>query len=99
MTTRNEQERGANGAASPETRRAVQAALNAPVFPASPKYPQVHVRLSGTDGNAFAILAAVGKAMRLAGLSAAQREEFMADATSGDYDKLLQSAMRWVDVS
>ncbi len=64
-----------------------------------PKYPQVKVQLVGQDGNAFAILGAVRRAMKRAGLTAAQIEEFQAEATSGDYDHLLQTAMKYVEVS
>lgn len=63
-----------------------------------PKYPQVKVELVGQDGNAFAILGRVTGAMRRAGLSADQRNEFMAEAMSGDYDHLLQTVMEFVTV-
>ena len=61
-------------------------------------YPDVTVELVGTDGNAFAVLGAVTKALRRAGVSVAERDAFFAEATSGDYDHLLATAMRWVDV-
>lgn len=63
-----------------------------------PKYPQVKVKLVGEDGNAFAILGRVARAMRLAGLSEEQRKEFNDKATAGDYDHLLQTVMRYVTV-
>lgn len=62
-----------------------------------PKYPDVTVQLTGEDGNAFAILGAVGRALRRAGHGDAV-DAFMAEATSGDYDNLLATAMRYVDV-
>ena len=64
-----------------------------------PKYPDVQVQLTGQDGNAFMILGLVIKAMKRAGLTQEQVDEFKTDATSGDYDHLLQTAMRYVDVS
>lgn len=64
-----------------------------------PKYPNVKVQLTGGDGNAFAVIGAVTKAMRRAGCSNEQIEEFRADAMSGDYNHLLATAMRYVDVS
>jgi len=64
-----------------------------------PKYPGVHVTLTGSDGNAFAILGAVRAALKRAGIAKAERDAFFAEATAGDYDHLLQTAMRWVDVS
>lgn len=60
-----------------------------------PLHPEVSVQLTGSDGNAFAILGAVSKALRRAG---ADSKEFIAEATAGDYDHLLVTAMRWVDV-
>ena len=64
----------------------------------APKYPDIRVRLVGCDGNAFAVLGAVGAALKRAGVPKAERDTFMADATSGDYDHLLATAMRWVEV-
>jgi len=63
------------------------------------KFPNVKVQLSGRDGNAFAILGAVQKAMHRAGIGAEDIAAFRAEATAGDYDQLLRAAMRWVDVS
>jgi len=61
------------------------------------KYPDVEVQLVGNDGNAFAIMGAVGQALRDAGhgdaVAAYQRESM-----SGDYDHLLQTAMLYVEV-
>lgn len=61
------------------------------------KFPDVTVRLTGEDGNAYAILGAVQKALRKAGHAEAA-QEFFTEATSGDYDHLLQTAMRYVEV-
>ena len=65
---------------------------------ARPKYPHVVVQLIGTDGNAFAILGAVRKALKQAGISKEERDAFMQEATGGDYDNVLTTAMRWVEV-
>jgi hypothetical protein len=64
-----------------------------------PKYPHVKVKLVGEDGNAFAILGRVTRAMRKHGISDADVKAFMAEATSGNYDHLLATALRWVSVS
>lgn len=64
-----------------------------------PRYPGVHVRLSGTDGNALMILGKVSRAMRSGGVPDAEIAAFAAEAMDGDYDGLLRTAMRWVDVS
>lgn len=62
------------------------------------RYPEIEVALIGADGNAFAILGAVSKALRRAGVSKEEIDEFRSEATSGDYDALLATAMRWVEV-
>jgi uncharacterized protein YidB (DUF937 family) len=63
-----------------------------------PKFPDVEVQLSGCDGNAFAVLGYVKRALRNAG-HGDQVDAFMTEATDGDYNHLLATAMRWVDVS
>jgi len=62
------------------------------------KYPEVVVELSGTDGNAYSILSRVSGALKKAGVDSKARDEFFAEATAGDYDALLRTAMRWVTV-
>lgn len=63
------------------------------------KYPNVEVTLVGGSGNAFAILGAVTKALRRADVPKAERDKFMEEATKGDYDHLLRTAMEWVEVN
>lgn len=63
------------------------------------KYPDVEVELCGQDGNAFAILGRVARALRQAGVEQAEVDAFHQEATSGDYDHLLQTCIRWVEVS
>jgi hypothetical protein len=63
------------------------------------KYPDVHVQLTGHDGNAFAIMGAVTGALRTAGVPKEERDAFMTEAMSGDYDNLLRTAIKWVNVS
>jgi hypothetical protein len=60
------------------------------------KYPNITVTLS--DGNAFAILGTVQRALKNAGAPAADVQAFIAEATAGDYDALLQTVTRWVEV-
>lgn len=63
-----------------------------------PKYPDITVNLTGGDGNVFAIIGAVKEALERSG----HREDakwFVIEATSGDYDNALQTAMLWVDVN
>jgi hypothetical protein len=62
------------------------------------RYPDVRVSLVGEDGNAFAILGRVQKELRRASVEPEEIQEFVREATAGDYDHLLQTAMAWVDV-
>jgi Domain of unknown function (DUF4314) len=68
-----------------------------PEDPTQPRYPEVQVQLSGQDGNAFAILGRTAAALRQAGVPQEEIDSFFAEATSGDYDHLLQTTMAWVD--
>ena len=62
------------------------------------KYPDVEVELLGTDGNGFALISVVRKAMRKAEVSHEEISEFTNEATSGDYSHLLRTCMNWVNV-
>jgi hypothetical protein len=64
-----------------------------------PKYPDVEVQLVGEDGNAFAIMGRVASALKRAGVSQTEIDEYYAESTSGDYDHLLRTAVRWVQVA
>lgn len=63
------------------------------------KYENVKVQLSGQDGNAFAIMAKVSSALRKEGVPECEVEDYIAESMDGDYDALLRTAMRWVDIS
>jgi hypothetical protein len=62
------------------------------------RYPNVHVRLIGRDGNAFSILARVQKELRRAKVRKSEIHEFLKEATARDYNDLLTTVMRWVEV-
>ncbi len=62
------------------------------------KYPEIEVQLVGTDGNAFALIGKVQNALKDSEVSKEEREEFFNEATSGDYNHLLQTCMKWVNV-
>jgi len=55
------------------------------------------VKLEGEDGNAYAILARVNKALKRAGLNA-EAKEFMAEATARDYNSLRATAGKYVEI-
>jgi len=63
------------------------------------KYPEIEVELIGHDGNAFTILGRVTRAMKRAGLSAEQIEEYRTEAMSSDYNNLLATTMKYVVVN
>ncbi len=60
-----------------------------------PKYPELRVLLSEQNGNAFLIMGACLKAARDGGLPQHEIDEFLKEATSGTYEELLQTAIRW----
>ena len=55
------------------------------------------VVLTGTDSNAFAILGRVQRAI-LESDHPELVDQFFEEATAGDYDHLLQTCLRYVDV-
>jgi hypothetical protein len=64
-----------------------------------PKYPNVKVQLTGENGNGFLIVSRVRSALRRASVSGDECEAFFKEALEGDYDHLLRTCMKWVDVS
>lgn len=64
-----------------------------------PKYPGVKVSLSTCDGNSFAIMGRVRAAMKKKKVLDSEIDAFTKEAKSGDYDHLLQTCFRWVDVT
>ena len=63
----------------------------------NPKY-NIDVQLTGNDGNAFAIMGAVSTALKRAGASKEEVKQYQSESMAGDYNQLLQTAMRWVNV-
>ena len=57
----------------------------------------IEVELVGQDGNAFAIMGAVIKALRRNGYENLV-DEYKKEAMSGDYDNLLRVTMDYVEV-
>lgn len=64
-----------------------------------PKYPNISVRLSGKDGNAFNILSKIRIALRRAGVSEEEINQFTKEATSGDYNHLLLVCGEWINIT
>lgn len=61
-------------------------------------YPNIKVDLSNVDGNALSVVALVEKAMRVARVPYEKIQEFRKDALSGNYDHVLQTVLKYVDV-
>ena len=60
------------------------------------KFPGVPAILG--DGNAFAIMGAVAKAIKQNGGTKEDTDQYMKEATAGDYDNLLVVSMSYVDI-
>jgi hypothetical protein len=61
------------------------------------RHPEVHIQLTGEDGNGFLIASRVRPALKKAGVSEEERE-FWNEALSGDYSHLLQTVIKWCAV-
>lgn len=68
-------------------------------FQSQPRYPdiQVTVVLESPDGNAFSILGCIQRELKRKGVAKEEREDFLAQATAGDYDHLLTVCGEWVE--
>lgn len=62
------------------------------------KFPDVTVELVGQDGNAMSIIGRVLKALRRGGATEDEQNIFLDEAMSGDYNNVIQTTMRWVNV-
>jgi hypothetical protein len=65
----------------------------------STRYPDILVELIGTDGNAFALMGKVRRALKDNGVPATEIAEFTQACIGGDYNHLLSTIMDWVDVA
>ncbi len=72
--------------------------LDTEVKDRAPKVDRPVLVLVGEDGNAFNILGRARRALRDAGRGY-EWAAFEAEATSGDYDHLLATVMRWFEVT
>jgi hypothetical protein len=64
------------------------------------EFPEEHVNLTGIEGNVFAIIEAVRKAIRHQGTSELECNlgAFLEEALSTDYEHFLKTCRRWVSV-
>lgn len=63
-----------------------------------PKYPDIYVPLLGHDGNAALIIGRTMEALRRGRVPQVELDTFAVEATSGNYDHVLQTVMGWVSV-
>ena len=63
-----------------------------------PFYPDIEVKLAGEDGNAFFIIGRVRQALRRGGVDEEVVAAFTEESTSGDYDNVIRTAMKYVEV-
>jgi len=61
--------------------------------------PKPKVKLTGTDGNVFAIIGTVSGALKKAGMPAEAKEFTEKAFASHSYDAVLRLAMRYAEVS
>ncbi len=71
---------------------------NAPAEDIAKPHQKPHLKLVGTDGNAFSIIGRASQALREAGCPAATIQEYQAKAKSGDYDTVLRTTMEFCEV-
>lgn len=64
-----------------------------------PKYPDVHVRLTGQDSNTGNLMGLVSSALKAHGVSASEITEFRLECLSGTYNDALNTMGRWVEIS
>ena len=62
------------------------------------KYPNIKVSLVGSGGNTFAVLWKVRVALKKAKVPPEEIKAFMEEATSGNYNELLNTCTKWVEV-
>lgn len=76
----------------------LNSAMASPGLPDNYTQPEVDSgELVGTDGNAFAVMGFVTNALRDAGNDQSVVDAYVANATSGDYNHLLQVSMAYLD--
>jgi hypothetical protein len=73
--------------------------MTQPHTPDNPMYPDVEVQLTGRDGNAFAIIGAVSRALRREVDADAATRFTTAAMEQGSYEELLTFVQSTVNVS
>lgn len=63
-----------------------------------PVYPDIHVKLIGTDSHPMMIVAALTKGLCAGGIERDEINRIMREALSGDYDNVLATCLKYVRV-
>ena len=63
------------------------------------KYKDISVNITDLDGSAMSIMATIGNALKRHGVSEDEISQYYNESTSSDYDNLLVTAAKWVQVS
>ena len=63
------------------------------------KYPEIEVELLGHDSNAFFMIGKTAKMMQRANLPKEEIALFKEEAMSGDYNHVLTTILKWVEIS
>ena len=64
----------------------------------NPLFPEVTVKLVGSNGNAFNIIGLCNKEARKQKVPADKINEFMDEAMASDYSNLLRTCMKWFNI-
>ena len=64
----------------------------------NPKYPYIDVKLIGENADSFFILGTVYNKLKQHNITKLELDKFFKEASSGDYNNLLCTCMRWVNV-
>jgi hypothetical protein len=66
--------------------------------PTGPKYPKIHVRLTGQNGNAHNLIAVCVKAARDSDVPRSEIDAFAAEAIRGDYAHVIATCSQWFSI-
>ena len=62
------------------------------------KYPKAKINLFNIDGNAYSIMGAATKALKKAGASQNEIDQFYKECKSETYDNLIQTVADWCNI-
>ncbi|MGB3207411.1 MAG: hypothetical protein WBB28_20695 [Crinalium sp.] len=68
-------------------------------MPREVKYPNITVKLTGLDSNAFVLMGAVESGLKQAKVDQQEILAFKKEAMSSSYDALIATCMRWVNIT